>query len=87
MKKIKERYRPVNIKLVHGTKKMPDYTLDINGIKMNSLPTSDKISGSCTKRSTTKVTLPAGKTIGIGYNKGTYQVVDSSDFKTMGNKI
>jgi hypothetical protein len=31
--------------------------------------------------------LPAGKTIGIGYNKGTYQVVDSSDFKTMGRKI
>jgi len=31
--------------------------------------------------------LPAGKTIGIAYNKGAYQVVDSSDFKTMGRKV
>ena len=87
MEKIRERYKPVNLKLIKGVKTMPDYTLDINGQKMNSIPTSDKISGSCTKRSLPKVTLPAGKTIGIGYNKGTYQVVDSSDFKTMGRKV
>ena len=87
MKKIRERYRPVNLKLIKGVKTMPDYTLDINGQKMNSLPTSDNISGSTSKRSLPKVTLPAGKTIGIGYNKGTYQVVDSSDFKTMGRKV
>jgi hypothetical protein len=31
--------------------------------------------------------LPAGKTIGIAYNKGAYQVIDSSDFKTMGRKV
>jgi hypothetical protein len=31
--------------------------------------------------------LPAGKTIGIAYNKGAYQVVDSTDIKTMGRKI
>jgi hypothetical protein len=31
--------------------------------------------------------LPAGKTIGIAYNKGAYQVVDASDITTMGRKI
>jgi hypothetical protein len=31
--------------------------------------------------------LPAGKTIGIAYNKGAYQVVDSTDIKTMGRKV
>ena len=25
----------------------PDYTLDINGIKRNSIPTSDRIPGAC----------------------------------------
>ena len=29
----------------------PDYTLDINGLKRNSIPTSDRISGACTKES------------------------------------
>ena len=87
MKKLKERYKPINLKMYHGVKEMPHYTLSINGLPMNSLPTSDRISGSCTKRSAPKVELPAGKTIGIGYNKGTYQVVDSSDFKTMGRKV
>ena len=65
----------------------PDYTLDINGIKRNSIPTSDRIPGACVKRSKPKVQLPEGKTIGIAYNKGNYQVVDATDFKTMGRKI
>ena len=64
----------------------PDYTLDINGIKRNSIPTSDTIPGACVKRSKPKVQLPAGKTIGIAYNKGNYQVVDEADFSTMGRK-
>ena len=64
----------------------PDYTLDIYGIKRNSIPTSDRIPGACVKRSKPKVQLPAGKTIGIAYNKGNYQVVDEADFKTMGRK-
>ena len=66
---------------------LPDYTLDINGIKRISLPTGDNISGICTKRSMPKVQLPEGKTIGLAYNKGNYQVVDKSDFKSMGRKV
>ncbi len=65
----------------------PNYTLDINGLPRNSIPTSDKIPGACVKRTTPKVTLPEGKTIAQAYNKGNYQVVDKSDFKTMGKKI
>ena len=65
----------------------PDYTLDINGIKRNSIQTSDRIPGACVKRTKPKVQLPEGKTIGIAYNKGNYQVVDATDFKTMGRKI
>ena len=65
----------------------PDYTLDINGIKRNSIPTSDRIPGACVKRTLPQVKMPAGKTIGIAYNKGNYQVVDAADFKTMGKKI
>ena len=65
----------------------PDYTLDINGIKRNSIPTSDRIPGACVKRTKPKVQLPEGKTIGIAYNKGNYQVVDATDFKTMGRKV
>ena len=34
-----------------------------------------------------KEKLPAGKTIGIAYKKGNYQIVDESDIKTMGKKI
>ncbi len=64
----------------------PDYTLDINGLPRNSIPTSDRIPGACVKRTLPKVKLPEGKTIGIAYNKGNYQVVDESDFKTMGRK-
>jgi hypothetical protein len=64
----------------------PDYTLDINGIKRNSIPTSDRIPGACVKRPQQKVQLPEGKTIGIAYNKGNYQVVDQADFNTMGRK-
>ena len=65
----------------------PDYTLDINGIKRNSIPTSDRIPGACVKRTMMKPKLPAGKTIGIAYNKGNYQIVDESDITTMGKKI
>ena len=67
--------------------KLPDLSLDINGLKRTSLPTSDTIPGACVKRTTPKVTLPEGKTIGLAYNKGNYQVVDKSDFETMGRKI
>jgi hypothetical protein len=59
---------------------IPDYKTK------DSLPTSDRIVGDTYKRIyATK--LPAGKTIGIAYNKGAYQVVDSTDFKTMGRKV
>jgi len=62
--------------------------LDLSYLKVrNSIPTSDRIPGVCLKKEVMSVQLPAGKTIGIGYNKGTYQVVDKSDFKTMGRKI
>ena len=64
----------------------PDYTLDINGLPRNSIPTSDRIPGACVKRTLPKVKLPEGKTIGIAYNKGNYQVVDQADFNTMGRK-
>jgi len=67
--------------------KLPDLTLDINGLKRNSIPTSDRIPGACVKRTLPKVTLPEGKTIGLAYNKGNYQVVDKSDFITMGRKV
>ena len=58
----------------------PDYKV------RDSMPTSDRVVGDTYKR-TYATQLPAGKTIGIAYNKGAYQVVDSSDFKTMGRKI
>ena len=62
--------------------------LDLSHLKVkNSIPTSDRIPGACVKREVIMAQLPAGKTIGIGYNKGTYQVVDQADFKTMGRKI
>ena len=51
-----------------------------------SLPTSDNISGTTTKRYYTN-TIPEGKTISVAYNKGPYMVVDAKDFKTMGRKI
>jgi len=61
-------------------------TLDINGLKRNSIPTSDRIPGACIKRQQPKIQLPEGKTIGIAYNKGNYQIVDKADFNTMGRK-
>ena len=67
--------------------KLPDLSLDINGLKRNSIPTSDRIPGACVKRNKPKVQLPEGKTIGIAYNKGNYQVVVDTDFKTMGRKV
>ena len=77
--------RPSFLKTLKGFK-FPDLTLDINGLKRNSIPTSDRISGVCTKDTKPKVQLPEGKTIGIAYNKGNYQIVDKADFKTMGKK-
>ena len=59
----------------------PDYSV------RNSIPTSDRIPGACVKRAKMKAKLPAGKTIGIAYNKGNYQIVDESDITTMGKKI
>ena len=59
----------------------PDYSSD-----RNSIPTSDRIPGACTKEEKPQVQLPEGKTIGIAYNKGNYQIVDKADFKTMGRK-
>ena len=62
--------------------------LDLSMYKVrNSIPTSDRIPGVCVKRTLPKVTLPEGKTIGIAYNKGNYQIVDKADFKSMGRKI
>jgi len=78
--------RPTFTRTLQGFER-PDYTLDINGIKRNSIPTSDRIPGACVKRTLPQVKLPEGKTIGIAYNKGNYQVVDAADFKTMGKKI
>ena len=66
---------------------LPNLQLDINGLTRNSIPTSDRIPGACVKRQQPKVQLPEGKTIGIAYNKGNYQVVDKSDFITMGRKV
>ena len=51
-----------------------------------SLPTSNNIPGTTTKRYYTN-TIPAGKTISVAYNKGPYMVVDAKDFKTMGKKV
>ena len=51
-----------------------------------SIPTSDNISGTTTKRYYTNP-IPEGKTISVAYNKGPYMVVDAKDFKTMGRKI
>ena len=78
--------RPTFTRTLQGFER-PDYTLDINGIKRNSIPKSDRIPGACVKRTLPQVKMPAGKTIGIAYNKGNYQVVDAADFKTMGKKI
>ena len=89
-KKVKEKYKKINrpsfLKTLLGFN-LPDLTLDINGLKRNSIPTSDRIPGACVKRTLPKVQLPAGKTIGIAYNKGNYQVVDATDFKSMGRKV
>jgi|TARA_R110000803_G_scaffold177752_3_gene240149 hypothetical protein len=90
MKKVKEKYknitRPSFMKTLKGFN-FPNLSLDINGLVRNSIPTSDRIPGTCVKRTLPQVKLPAGKTISLAYNKGNYQVVDVSDFKTMGRKI
>ena len=89
-KKIKETYksitRPSFTKTLKGFD-LPDLQLDINGLPRNSIPTSDRIPGACVKRTLPIAKLPEGKTIGIAYNKGNYQVVDATDFKTMGRKV
>ena len=89
-KTLKETYksitRPEFTKTLKGFD-LPNLQLDINGLKRNSIKTSDRIPGACVKRTLPKVQLPAGKTIGIAYNKGNYQVVDSTDFKSMGRKV
>ena len=66
---------------------LPNLKLDINGLQRNSIPTSDRIPVAFVKRTLPKVKMPEGKTIGIAYNKGNYQVVDAADFKTMGRKV
>tara|TARA_Y100001937_G_scaffold24219_1_gene34842 strand:+ start:8094 stop:8435 length:342 start_codon:yes stop_codon:yes gene_type:complete len=49
---------------------------------------SNNISGIGKKRwSPSEPYIPKGKTVGIGYNKGTYQLVDGPDIKTMGRKV
>ena len=49
---------------------------------------SNNISGVGVKKwSPSEPYIPKGKTVGIGYNKGTYQLVDGSDIKTMGKKV
>ena len=89
-KKVKEKYKKINRPSFTKTLKgfdLPNLQLDINGLVRNSIPTSDRIPGACVKRTMMRPKLPAGKTIGIAYNKGNYQVVDESDIKTMGKKI
>jgi hypothetical protein len=89
-KKVKEKYTKINRPSIMKTYKgfdLPNLQLDINGLTRNSIPTSDRIPGACVKRTLPKVQLPAGKTIGIAYNKGNYQVVDAADFKSMGRKV
>jgi len=79
----------INIKTgqIRQSKRVTKF-LDLSMYKVrNSIPTSDRIPGVCVKRTLPKVTLPEGKTIGIAYNKGNYQVVDQADFKSMGRKI
>ncbi len=49
---------------------------------------SNNISGIGRKKwSPSEPYIPKGKTVGIGYNKGTYQLVDGSDIITMGRKV
>ena len=66
---------------------MPNYDTDINGVERVSIPLGNRIPVGCVKKQQPKVELPEGKTIGIAYNKGNYQIVDSADFKTMGKKV
>jgi hypothetical protein len=89
-KKVKEKYQKINRPSIMKTYRgfnLPNLQLDINGLVRNSIPTSDRIPGACVKRTLPKVKMPEGKTIGIAYNKGNYQVVDATDFKSMGRKV
>ena len=69
------------IKNVFKGFKLPDYEVK------NSVPLGNRIPGICVKRKVVMAQLPEGKTISIGYNKGTYQVVEKSDYKSIGRKI
>lgn len=62
------------------------FTNDEPLVERNTLPTSDRVVGNTYKREYS-TTLPEGKTIGVAYNKGAYQVVDKSDISTMGRKV
>ena len=74
MKKNKDKWLKIN---------RESFTRTLKGFER---PTSDRIPGACTKEEKPQVQLPEGKTIGIAYNKGNYQIVDKADFKTMGRK-
>ena len=77
----------VNINLETGKVKNTFQGYDLPDLSCRpSLPTSDRIGGSTTKR-VYATQLPAGKTISVAYNKGPYMVVDAKDFKTMGRKV
>jgi len=81
------QFRKQMIKILDdcNIKKRPDNNLsDIDWVKEFEIMTA----GNYVKWKKTYATkLPAGKTIGIAYNKGAYQVVDASDITTMGRKI
>ena len=78
----------VNINIKTGKIKPSNFAFEFPDLKVrNSIPTSDRIPGHCVKREILKPQLPAGKTISIAYNKGNYQLVDATDFKTMGRKV
>jgi hypothetical protein len=81
-KELMVKYEKLDKEMLKGFP-LPDYNSD----NRNSIPTSDRISGVALKNAMPRVKLPEGKTIGVAYNKGNYQIVDKADFKTMGKKI
>ncbi len=81
-KELMVKYEKLDKEMLKGFP-LPDYNSD----NRNSIPTSDRIPGVALKNAMPKVKLPEGKTIGVAYNKGNYQIVDKADFKTMGKKI
>ena len=81
-KELMVKYEKLDKEMLKGFP-LPDYNSD----NRNSIPTSDRIPGVALKNAMPRVKLPEGKTIGVAYNKGNYQIVDKADFKTMGKKI